>query len=118
MKRLFLLSIIILVAKVSSAQFVSPDSAKYFEGKIITVKGKVMSTFKSQGDKPKIILNIGKPYPDQPFSVVIFADNFGNFSYSPDEELKDKVIHIKGKVTIFKDKPQMIISNQRQIEIE
>ena len=59
---------------------------------------------------------MGKPYPDQTFSVVIFEENFSKFEYRPDELLKDKVISVKGKVTIFKDKPQIMVNNPKQIE--
>ena len=118
MKKLFLLATLLLITKISSAQIVSADSAKYYEGKIVTVKGKVFSTYKSQGDKQKILLNIGKPYPEQPFSVVIFEENFSKFSYRPEEFLKDKDITVKGKVTMFKDKPQIMVNNPNQIEVK
>ena len=118
MKKIFLLSAIILFANISFSQVVSADSAKYYDGKIITVKGKVMSTFKSQGEKQKILLNIGKPYPEQPFSVVIFEENFNKFSYRPEEFLKDKDITVKGKVTMFKDKPQIMVNNPDQIVVK
>lgn len=115
MKKLILLSFIILTAKLTTAQVVSPDSAKYYEGKIITVRGKVMSTYKSRGDKQKILINFGKPYPEQSFSIVIFEENFSKFDYSPEEKLKDMMVRVKGKVTIFKDKPQIMVNNPNQI---
>jgi DNA/RNA endonuclease YhcR with UshA esterase domain len=117
MKRIFFLAILISMAKFSSAQIVSCDSAKYYGDRIISVKGIVMSTYMTQGEKKEVVLNFGKPYPDQSFQVIIFEKDLSKFPEDPREALQDKNITVRGKVRIVKGKPSIQINSPNQITI-
>ena len=118
MKNLFALFISICLWQISFSQTVPLDSVASYVGKTITVCSKVQSTFVTKGDKKTTYINFGKPYPDATFTAVIFESSLEKFKYTPSEFLKDKNVCITGKVSIYKDKPQIIVSSQEQIKIE
>ena len=93
-------------------------SAKFYDGKTVTICSKVQSTFTSQGEKKNTYLNFGQPFPDATFIAVIFEKDLPNFKYVPADFLKDKKLCITGKVSIYKDKPQIIVSSEDQIKVE
>jgi len=60
-------------------------------------------------------LNFDKKYPKNSFSAVIFDDKFSEVG-----ELniyKNQNVEIKGTITIYKDKPQIIITSKNQIRL-
>lgn len=91
--------------------------AKNYMGKNedIRVCGTVVSTKLSS--KGNIFLNLDKKFPNQIFSITIFKDNAGNFSYQPNIFLEGKTICVTGKVTNFNGTPTVNISNESSIEI-
>ncbi|MDZ4758007.1 MAG: hypothetical protein SGJ10_07715 [Bacteroidota bacterium] len=116
-KRIFLMIVLLIVAvNYSSAQKISPDSAKYYEDSVVTVCGKVEGTHVTKAGG--VMLNIGATYPNAPFVVVIFKDDVAKFKYKPADFLKGKNICVAGKIVIFKDKPEIIAKNPNQIKVE
>lgn len=91
--------------------------AKNYMGKNedIRVCGTVVSTKLSS--KGNIFLNLDKKFPNQIFSITIFKDNTGNFSYQPNTFLEGKTICVTGKVTNFNGTPTVNVSNESSIEI-
>jgi hypothetical protein len=118
MKKLLLLITSICLWQISFSQTVPLDSVTNYAGKTITVCSKVQGTFVTKGDKKVTYINFGKPYPNTTFTAVIFEDDLPNFKYTPSEYLKDKQVCLTGKITIYKGKPQMIITKEEQIKIE
>jgi hypothetical protein len=102
---------------ICSAQVVNPDSAKYFDGSLTTVCGKVSGTFKSKTST--IFISFEKPYPDNPFTAVIMAKDSINFKeYDPVTYLVDKKVCVMGKVRIYKDKPEIEVKSPNQLRIQ
>ena len=117
MKKIHIILLLLLGSvSYSSAQTVSPDSAKYFEDSIVTICGQVAGTHVTKAGV--IMLNIGADYPNAPFVVVIFKEDVKNFKYIPADFLKGKNICITGKVVIFKEKPEIIAKKSEQIKIQ
>jgi len=81
----------------------------------IVVCGKVVSVKLSS--KGNIFLNLDKAFPNQIFTVTIFKDKVGNFSYKPNTELMGKTICVEGKVSDFNGTPSMAIENEKAIRI-
>ncbi len=117
MKKIIILITVLFCTKFISAQLVSPDSAKYFGDKIVSVKGKVMSTYETHGEKKSLVLNLGHPFPDQTFQVVIYEKDISKFHENPKEFFLDKELIFHGKVTLTKGKPSMMIVKPEQISI-
>ena len=63
-------------------------------------------------------INIEAPFPNSPFTIIIFAYSYNKFPQPIAEYYKDKNICVKGKVELYKDKPQIIIDNPEDIIIK
>ena len=118
MKNILLILLIIFSLQKSFSQTVPLDSVGKYDGKTITICGKVQGTYVSKGEKKITYLDFGKPYPNAVLRVVIFEGDWVNFKYTPSEFLKNKNVCITGKVKIYKGKPEMIIEKEEQVKIE
>ena len=62
-----------------------------------------------------VFLNLDKPYPNSPFALVIFpaaTNQFGNI-----KALKGASVEVKGKVTNFHGKPEIVLEKSNQLTI-
>ena len=84
------------------------------KGEKITVCGTVVSTRESRSGN--IWLNLDKKYPNQIFSAYIKKEHIVNFPYSPEKELLDKKVCLKGEVADFSGKPTMRLDNDKVVE--
>ncbi len=111
------LILLLVFASFVSAQETSPtlETIASFEGKTITICEKVTGTRETKGEN--VLLNFGKPYPNNAFSVIIFKRDRDKFSYNP-LDLKDKTICITGMVVMYKGKPEIVIKNESEILIK
>ena len=62
------------------------------------------------------MLNLDKKYANQIFTIVIFEDDLDNFPVDIERRLKNKLYCFTGKVTSFKEKPQIIVNNESQVK--
>jgi len=76
------------------------------------VSGKVIELYKTE----KLVrINLDKPFPNQPFTVVIFGTKTNLF---PDlDKLKGKTIEVTGKITEYREQPQIILVSTNQLKI-
>jgi endonuclease G, mitochondrial len=81
----------------------------------VTVCGTVVSTHKS--GKGNIFLNLDKSFPNQIFSVTVWARDVVNFDYQPEIFLKGKKVCFIGKVKDYQGTPSLYISNSKDIFI-
>ena len=108
---------LLLTAVAYSQKSVSADSLKYYEGEIITVCQKVSDTFVTMGKEKTTILNFGYGFPNHLFTVVIYQEDLGNFSYNPAEFLKGKQVCVIGDVRMFNSGPEIIVEREDQIRV-
>jgi endonuclease G len=80
-----------------------------------TICGTVVSTHKSQ--KGNTFLNLDKSFPNQMFSITIWASDHVNFPFEPSEFLMDKKICVTGKITEYNGTPSLYLSNENNIQI-
>jgi len=87
------------------------DADKYYDQTMI-VTGKVVQVT----IRPTVtFLNMGKAYPDSPFTVVIFH---GHSSFYGDANaLRGKSIEIKGKITKYREKPEIALDSTNQLTV-
>jgi len=87
------------------------EADRYYDQKMI-VTGKVVQVT----IRPNVtFLNLDKPYPNSPFTVVIFH---GHSSFYGDANaLKGKSIEIKGKIRNYHDKPEIALDNTNQLTV-
>lgn len=113
-----LLFLFLVFASFVSAQETTPtlETIASFEGKTITICEKVTETRETKGGN--VLLNFGKPYPNNAFSVIIFKRDRDKFSYNPQEFLQGKTICLTGTVIMYKGKPEIVIKNESEIAIK
>ncbi len=82
-----------------------------------TVCGTVVSTKKTKSGA--VFLNFDTKFPNQIFTVTIWASAITNFSYSPEVELLGKKVCVRGRITQKKEgeTPSINVSHERKIEI-
>lgn len=118
MRILLLFSILFLSFNAFSQETIISSQAKDFVGKEVFLTGKVAGSRLFQrptGDM--LLLNIDKPHPENEITVVIEADVLSKGKFT-EESLKGKQIKVKGVVSIFKEKPQIILENEANLIIE
>lgn len=78
----------------------------------------IWRTYFEDGKGAPTLLNAGAKYPDAPLTVVIFGESRPAFSNKPEEFYVDKNVCITGRITMYKGKPQMVISKQADIIVK
>lgn len=88
-----------------------------FMEKKVKICDKIYGSYITKGDKPLTFLNVGKPYPDNLLTLVVFSKDLKNFSYVPSDYLVDKPFCVTGKLILYKDRPEIILNSEKDIEI-
>ena len=93
-------------SKISAA-----DAASHYDQEMI-VTGKVAQVT----IRPTVtFLNLDKPFPDSPFTVVIFH---GHSSFYGDANaMRGKSIEIKGKIKNYQNKPEIALDGMNQLTV-
>ena len=60
-------------------------------------------------------LNFGRPFPNQQFTAVIFADKTNLFPEV--EKLQGQSAEVSGKITVFRSRPEIVISSTNQLKL-
>lgn len=84
-------------------------------GKKHTVCGTVVGAKKHQ--KGHVFIDVDKKFPNQIFSVSIFESELKNFSYQPEVYLLKQEVCFIGEIANYKNTPNMVISNEKQIKL-
>jgi len=99
-------------AKTNAPPKITAYEAKNHIDSQAVVVGKVVEVYTT--DK-LVRLNLGKPFPQQIFTAVIFADKTNQFSEL--DKLKGKTIEVSGKIILYREKPQIILNSTNQLRI-
>ena len=93
--------------------------AKEYMNKLACVTGKVVSYKLASEGKRTNYINIDAPYPNPVFTIVV-TNEYLEYSKIKVEDLKDKIIYVYGKITIYKNDPKQIpqIFNPRWIDVK
>ncbi len=87
------------------------DAGKFYDQEM-TVTGKVAQvSFREK----VVILNLDQPFPESPFSVVVFStatNQFGDL-----KALDGKNVEVKGKIKKYKDKPEIVLDKPSQLKV-
>ena len=87
-------------------------------GHSLTVTGKVFGIpHFPDGKNAPTLINIGGAFPNQLLTVVIYGDSRANFKPTPEELLKDKTVEIRGKVELYRDRPQIVVKDAAGLEV-
>jgi len=112
MKQLLSALVILFSVSAFAQTSVAPDSAKYFEGSLVKVCGKVFGTH--TGKTGIVKFEFGGKYPNNTFTAVIFSENTSKFE--PAENYDGKEICVTGRIKIYKEKPEIELTNPNQLK--
>lgn len=90
-------------------------NAENFINEEVIVQGKVVDSYKYKNRA--VFLNFEKPYPNACFTAVIWEDDWNKFPENPEKYYLNKLVRVKGEIDLYKGKPQVILENSSQIEI-
>lgn len=100
---------------VQSGANISADEAVNYIGKQVTVCTKVYS-IKTLAKVS--FIDVGVAYPSSPLTIVIFAKDLDKFKPSLEVLYNGKDICVKGIVELYKNKPEIIVSDPKQITVK
>lgn len=88
------------------------SEAKKFVGNNVVLVGRVAEVNQTE---QIVRLNFEEPFPKQVFTAVVFARNFRHFTNLA--TLEGRTVEITGKVSEYRDRPQIILTNGTQLHV-
>ena len=99
----------------TSAASLAPGDAASHVGENATVCGLVASAKFASGSRSQpTFLDLDRPYPNAPFTAVIFRDNRPKFG-TPETSLRGKRVCVTGQIRDYRGKPEIILSDPSQL---
>jgi hypothetical protein len=109
------LTLAALTVSPTHAASLSPEETANHVGETATVCGLVVSaTDLPQAPQAPTFLDLGKPYPNQIFSAIIFESDRPKFG-APETSMRDKPICITGEIFLYAGKPKIILHDPKQL---
>jgi hypothetical protein len=94
----------------AAADSIPAAQAKDHVGQTATVCGTVAGTrYLDSGERKPTFLNFEKPYPNHPFTAVIFGEDRAKFG-KPEETYLNKSICVTGEIKDYNGKPEVILT--------
>ena len=114
---LFLIQGILVISpgRATAQRQISIDSIAAYMGQNVTVCSRVYGTHVTKGEKPVTFINLGADYPTQKLTIVIFHKDAVNFTFVPSDHYKNQNVCVTGELSLYKERPQIIIRNEAQI---
>lgn len=95
---------------------IKPPEAANHVGEQARVCGIVASAkYASRSRGAPTFLNLGQPYPRQVFTAVIWGSDRSKLTYPP-ESLRGSSICVRGLISLYRGKPQIIVHDPKSIE--
>ncbi len=110
---------ILLVFVTQAQKEVSIDSLNQHIGDSVTVCTRIYGgIFLDRSKGTPTLLNAGGAYPNAPLTIVIWADAREKFIAPPEVFYKDKEVCITGKIILYKEKPEIIVYEEKQLQLK
>jgi hypothetical protein len=91
------------------------DVSKHI-GDSVVITGKIYSgRYLNSSKGSPTLLNMGDLFPNQLLTLVVWGSDRKNFSNAPETFYIGKNVRVSGKVTLFKEKPQLVLYSEKQI---
>ena len=113
---IILIAVQLAASAARAADSLSAADAANHIGELAEVCGIVASaTYATRSRGQPTFLNIDRPYPDHIFTALIWGSNRARFDYAP-ETLKGERICVRGVITAYRGKPQIVVSTPSQLQ--
>ncbi len=119
MKKFILGFFLLFLSNTFSQSTIYAINAKDYLDKVVFLEGKVVSFKLASEGKSINYINIDKKFPENIFTVIVTNDWLPKLNIKI-EDLLDKTIIVKGKVTVYKNDPKQIpqIFNPESLELK
>jgi hypothetical protein len=97
---------------------IPPGEAKKHVGEKVKVCGKVVDTRFAETPAKQTVISMGGGSSNQSLTVIINLEDRKNFSYKPEQFLKNKTVCISGKVVENNGRTELIVYRQDDIQID
>jgi hypothetical protein len=115
-KILIILFLFATIQAFSQSDTLKASQVKDFVGKEIIVKDVISGArFFDRPEKKTFLINLAERYPNTPLTVVLYDGQYMNLPVK--ENLEGKNIVIRGTVSIFNDRPQIVVSDLKNLRI-
>ncbi|HEY8950371.1 MAG TPA: hypothetical protein VIM56_15910 [Rhizomicrobium sp.] len=91
---------------------IAAEDAADHNGSFATVQGLVRGVHTARNGKATFI-DLDGVYPDNPFTAVIFEDDMAKVGDV--SELQGRTVDITGKIKLYRNKPEIVVSSRKQI---
>ncbi len=120
MYRTWLASLAMLFTLTAAAQKeIKIDELDKHIGDSVTVCTKIYGgVFLDRSKGTPTLLNAGGTYPGSPLTVYIGTEARAQFKEAPEIFFKEKEVCITGKLILYKEKPEIIIYDEKQLVIK
>jgi len=95
---------------------ISAYDALYYTGEVVNVYGKVYEVYYSAGTD-EYYLYFGAYYPYHDFTVVLPGWIARRYSAYPERYLEREHMTVTGLISVFDDKPEMVVKNDSQVSL-
>jgi hypothetical protein len=113
--RLLVLAACIICPVAARAASLSPEEAVHHVGETATVCGLVVSaTYLPRAPQSPTFLDLGKPFPNQIFSAIIFGSDRSKFG-ALETSMRDKTVCVTGEIFLYEGKPKIIVHDPKQL---
>lgn len=115
-KVIILLFLLTSIKSYAQTDTLTAEQAKVLVNKEVIVKAYVAGTrlFDKDGKKT-FLINLDKKYPQTPLTVVLYDETYKALNLK--EEIQDKNIVVKGIVSLYNDRPQIVIKKVLNLKI-
>jgi hypothetical protein len=112
-------AILLLSVAVHGQQEIKLEDLGKHIGDSVTVCTKIYGgVFLDRSTDAPTLLNAGDKYPNAPLTVVIWPDARAKFKEKPEVFYKDKEVCITGKISLYKEKPQIVVYGEKQLVVK
>jgi hypothetical protein len=110
---------LLLVVSTQAQKEITIDSLNQHVGDSVTVCTKIYGgIYLERSNGTPTFLNAGGSYPNAPLTIVIWADAREKFKNPPEVFYKDKDVCISGKIILYKDKPEIVVYDEKQMVVK
>ena len=110
---------LLLIVAVQAQKIITTDSLSQHIGDSVTVCTKIYGgIYLDRSNGTPTFLNAGGNYPNAPLTIVIWAETRKQFNNPPEVFYKDKEVCISGKIILYKDKPEIVLYDAKQIVLK
>ena len=97
------------------AATLSPEEAAKHVGENVTVCGVVAAAkYAAQSRGGPTFLDFGKPYPNAIFTALILGGDRAKFG-TPEKTLQGKQVCVTGEIQLYQGKPEIILTDPKQL---